>query len=1009
MANTASVTAGLISKAEYDAFNAKLGTGTAFTGDVSGTYNAMSVDKIKGTGVSYAALASGNFLKYNGTNWVNSNIDAADIATGTIAAGRLPSLAGDVTGPVSATVVANVGGVTAANVANGANLANAATNSNSGSTIVKRDASGNFSAANISHVASIFRDGGNTITLQAPSPITTSYSLQLPPAAPSVSGQVLSSTTAGVMSWVSAATGTITNVIAGTGLSGGGTSGAVTVNLANTAVMAGSYGSATQVPNFTVDAQGRLTAAGNTTISGVAPGGAAGGDLTGTYPNPGVAKIRGTAVSATAPTTGQFFKYDGTNWLGASVTRADLKSSVSGSLFPAAACTAAQTLIWNSGTDSFTCSAISGIANAAITDLDAAKLTGTIDPARLPSAATYWTSATGGINYAGGNVGIGTTAPAARLDVNGHIRLWDSSTAAGSNYGSIMGGAASRRLNFYSATTSTDSPSWIELWGANGTREGELTLAGNYMSFRTGPTGGIVQRMILDNNGNVGIGAATASSKLSFGVSHNNGLNQYDSTSTGAGIRNDVVDIYANGQDKYGLGIHGSTLELYGSGNVQIGRRATDGTGLFTPTATFANTGRLGIGTTAPDGTLHVVASAAQTNSPGAGIFLGKSAANDYQLQISQSGGTPHIDISRGGNADYDARISSTANDTLSLQTATGGAVVNITGRNISVGNAYLQDGTTSAGLPAISTNANDLILRPMRDNVGFVKVTDIDSSGYLALSNGGVSTINSYLDSANNASNLQLQGNGGNVGIGTTAPIYKLDVTGDIRAMGSYLRTTGNTGLYNDTWGGGWFMQDSSWMRSFNNKGVYTAGEMRAGIFRSESNPGDCPSGWNCTGIFHDVSIFSLYYSGLAQRSDRRLKDNIRALDDATVGNLLKLRPVSYTWRDPKYGTGEKLGFIAQEVEEVMPALITTATDAKKTKSMDYTQLISPLVKGFQTLFHDVKELLTRVEKNEKEIGSLRAENAELKARLDRLEKAMARLPAAEAPAAKAAKTTRK
>ncbi len=86
--------------------------------------------------------------------------------------------------------------------------------------------------------------------------------------------------------------------------------------LADTAVTPASYGSATQVGTFTVDQDGRLTAAGNTTITGTAPGGAAGGDLTNTYPNPLVRRIYGADVPvAGALTVGNVLQVNGVSAL----------------------------------------------------------------------------------------------------------------------------------------------------------------------------------------------------------------------------------------------------------------------------------------------------------------------------------------------------------------------------------------------------------------------------------------------------------------------------------------------------------------------------------------------------------------------------------------------------------------------------------------------------------------------------------------------------------------------
>lgn len=96
----------------------------------------------------------------------------------------------------------------------------------------------------------------------------------------------------------------LNGLTAGTGIAVNPASGAITISLANSSVTAGTYGSATQVGSFTVNAKGQLTSASNVTITasatsltgivGVGNGGSGASSLTGYLKGNGVSAFSAT-------------------------------------------------------------------------------------------------------------------------------------------------------------------------------------------------------------------------------------------------------------------------------------------------------------------------------------------------------------------------------------------------------------------------------------------------------------------------------------------------------------------------------------------------------------------------------------------------------------------------------------------------------------------------------------------------------------------------------------------
>jgi len=271
-------------------------------------------------------------------------------------------------------------------------------------------------------------------------------------------------------------------------------------------------------------------------------------------------------------------------------------------------------------------------------------------------------------------------------------------------------------------------------------------------------------------------------------------------------------------------------------------------------------------------------------------------------------------------------------------------------------------------------------------------------TDGYNADPNGGIAFVNTGDDGEQEIA-MVIRGNG-YVGIGTTSPSEELEVNGTVKA----------TSLEGDNLSIEHDAQSESYPILGIRKGYNPAGN-RAELLRVQmkelqenvhhglavvvgnvtqdptiDDPSDdyclinslgCPlvlqkvGGDGKVGICTADPSEKLDIAGAAiatqwkTSSDARMKKNITTIDNA-LDKVSALRGVEFEWdreQFPEKGfdEGTKIGLIAQEVEQVLPEVVST--DNEGYKSVEYSNIVGVLIEAIKDLKTQNEELRARIE----------------------------------------------
>ncbi|MDD2716461.1 MAG: tail fiber domain-containing protein [Candidatus Wallbacteria bacterium] len=392
---------------------------------------------------------------------------------------------------------------------------------------------------------------------------------------------------------------------------------------------------------------------------------------------------------------------------------------------------------------------------------------------------------------------------------------------------------------------------------------------------------------------------------------------------------------------------------------------------------TVDSSGKIGIGTGSPQSILHVL-------NPSAEVFAANTLRSSLlaltntsltnntfgRLSFNTNDNSGMTAAGAGICTIFSSHTTSQVSADLAIQTRNAGAVME-TARFTSSGNLGI--GIVSPGAKLqISAGDSSLALYGPNTSGGKLYVGAGGNQGVASTAQVLSTNGNLHLDSAPacglylnylNPTNTYIHYNGGNVAVGGATTGYKLTVNGEVYANGGWLRTSEGAGFYNDSYGGGWYMSDTTWIRAYNPKYVWIDQVLGCNAGLTVGYSGGAPASWGGA-IFagpvgigmqnnagYTLQVAGYIYSPYGGHSDVRWKKNITPLT-GSLGKICKLEGVTYEWKKEEnqtkgFETGTRVGLIAQEVEKIIPELVTTDKDGYK--GLYYEKLVPLLIEAIK------------------------------------------------------------